>query len=324
MSNYFEYRLADSKYNLNVSKKSRSVTFFYPGFSYNESTPYIVSIPPGKYTIECWGSQGFPKEYGAYTSGDLLLSQTLTLYLYLGSFCNEYRKSYTLSFNGGGCGDRAGGGATDVRLLGGDWDNFISLKTRIMVAGGSGGNDNGQNGGYGGELTGITTEGHANNGNGGTQTTGGIGYVSGAFGIGGSDLNITNGVRQDTSSGGGSGYYGGSTGKSSICCAGGGGSSFISGHKNCDAINESSTQYHIVHTHQEKHYSGIYFTNTKMIAGGITMPLPTGNDGIGYLGEGVVRITSEFIIPYRRCTLKRNLNNFHFFLPLVLINLLVK
>ena len=32
-----------------------------------------------------------------------------------------------------------GGGATDIRLISGNWDSFESLKSRIMVAGGSSG-----------------------------------------------------------------------------------------------------------------------------------------------------------------------------------------
>ena len=230
MRNSFDYRLADQKYNLKVQKKVHSITFFYPGSSYNESTPYIVTIPPGTYAIECWGSQAFPSEYGAYTYGELQLFQSLTVYLYLGSFCNKYRGSYTLSFNGGGCGDRAGGGATDVRLFGSQWDDFISLKSRIMVAGGSGGLDNSSHGGFGGELTGLKNNDNANNGNGGTQTEGSDGYIPGSFGFGGSITYFVDGVRQDTSSGGGGGYYGGSTGVKNTCCSGGGGSSFISGH----------------------------------------------------------------------------------------------
>ena len=34
-----------------------------------------------------------------------------------------------------------GGGATDVRLTPGEWNNFDSLKSRIMVAAGGGGNN---------------------------------------------------------------------------------------------------------------------------------------------------------------------------------------
>ena len=51
------------------------------------------------------------------------------------------------SFNGGGSGSNTcnefknylGGGATDVRLKNGDWDNLDGLKSRIMVAAGGGG-----------------------------------------------------------------------------------------------------------------------------------------------------------------------------------------
>ena len=50
-----------------------------------------------------------------------------------------------VSFNGGGYGGYgspygySGGGASDIRLIDGDWDNLESLKSRVMVAGGGGG-----------------------------------------------------------------------------------------------------------------------------------------------------------------------------------------
>lgn len=71
-------------------------------------------------------------------------------------------------YNGGGYGVQrnnnnsyvhnsgSGGGATDVRLVGGAWNNFDSLKSRIMVAAGGGGGSGHEGlstGGYAGGLT---------------------------------------------------------------------------------------------------------------------------------------------------------------------------
>ena len=127
-------------------------------------------------------------------------------------------------------------GATDVRLIKGSWDNFESLKSRIMVAGGGGGISYYDNQGY---L--IGTGGHAGGINafdgdyvivrddtskwynktlpalGGSQTLGGRGgktntneneaiYFgeSGSFGKGGKSGSSLD----PTGAGGGSGYYG--------------------------------------------------------------------------------------------------------------------
>ena len=228
------------------------------------------------------------------------------------------------SFNGGGYGNfvcaslitqeipatsEIGGGATDIRIINGNWDDFKSLKNRIMVAGGAGGfggthakpsNGGGlysDAGGYYGDAK------YAGTGAGQTYA----GLVSGSFGkggdatYGGDNCNINNG------GGGGSGYYGGggsSTGNNMKNSAGGaGGSSFISGHDGCDAIEEDSTEDNIIHTGQSIHYSGYSFTNTVMIDGngynwttekGEYTGMPT-HDGVstmtGNSGNGYAKIT---------------------------------
>ena len=99
-------------------------------------------------------------------------------------------------FNGGGgyssgytdFNNCTGGGATDIRLASGNWNDFNSLKSRIMVAAGGGGNVSPVTlPGYGGGLTSKTADGAY------PESTYGIPYgeVSGAtqtsgysFGIG--------------------------------------------------------------------------------------------------------------------------------------------
>ena len=152
--------------------------------------------------MECWGAQGGGYSTilggkGAYCSGIFSISQATNIYVYVG--CGG-RASSTEDisdiFNGGGStiyqtdweNKRwygSGGGATDIRLTNGDWNNFNSLKSRIMVAAGGGGiyyttEKNGAescNGGYGGALTGgngtsLVTE-WGTGGTGGSQTSGG-------------------------------------------------------------------------------------------------------------------------------------------------------
>ncbi len=266
--------------------------FAYIGSSQRFSVP--VS---GNYKIELWGaSGGGSKNLYSYTSGIIYLNSRFTLYIYVGGKGADTNGSGIGGYNGGGntnhysgyCGP-SGGGATDVRLVGGEWDNFDSLKSRIMVAaGGGGGNDNDEtydyygNSGNAGGLYGYdgtlkTYEYYADVGKGGTQTSGGAqasqypGSTSvstaGGFGIGG----IGGSNRRDTQNGGGcgggGGYYGGSGGSGIVMgiMPSGGGSSFISGHDGCDAILEASTASSIKHSGQSEHYSHLVFKDTVMI-----------------------------------------------------------
>ncbi len=223
------------------------------------------------------------------------------------------------SFNGGAQGEAPGGGATDIRLTNGNWNDFNSLKSRIMVAGGGGGGfhnptTSSRQPGHAGGLSGIDayckytnpsthtlTDGYS--GKGGTQTNGGahgtgehedqrLDKANGGFGYGGYGHHKDK-PTSGASSGGGGGYYGGGHGvhPGNSWTGGGGGSSFISGHTGCNAISSSSTSSKIVHTGQPNHYSGKIFTNTVMMAGNESMPKPTGGTETGHNGHGYARIT---------------------------------
>lgn len=72
-----------------------------------------------------------------------------TIYIYVGQIGHDavVKKNTPNSWNGGGIGtwdssdDEAagsGGGASDFRLVPGNWDDPQSLYSRIMVAGGGG------------------------------------------------------------------------------------------------------------------------------------------------------------------------------------------
>ena len=78
-----------------------------------------------------------------------------TFYLFIGE---QGKYGYIESFNGGGIGQFGGGGASDIRTVNGTWDDFESLKSRIMVAAGGGGPDSGKKGGAGGTLEGLESE----------------------------------------------------------------------------------------------------------------------------------------------------------------------
>lgn len=92
------------------------------------------------------------------------------------------------------------------------------------------------------------------------------------------------------------GYYGGGSGyHSEYSAGGGGGSSFISGYVGCNAISENSTSSNIIHTGQEKHYSGLVFLDGKMIEGNLVMPSHANNvDENGNRGNGFARITYSY------------------------------
>ena len=225
------------------------------------------------------------------------------------------------TFNGGGrCaatdgGCASGGGATDIRLKSGNWYDFNSLLSRIMVAGGGAGAERTNPAGAAGGLSSYTSTGGGN----ATQSSGyRLGYGEDA------DLGAT-------ASGGGGGYWGGLTSNrpgnyngSTLSSAGG--SSFIAGHNGCLAIlsakngtrtilsnqnvalsttetydivtMKSGTNASVV-TYNNTDYS---FTNTSMVdgrgytwttaRGGLTnQTKPSGGTETGHTGDGYARIT---------------------------------
>ena len=220
--------------------------------------------------MELWGA-GVPSNNGkgAYTKGDIYLLEGQTLYIYVGESSST---SNAEAFNAGtaSSGGVPGGGATDIRLISGNWENISSLRSRIMVA--AGGGSGNVSGSHGGALTGL----YVATATGGTQTAPGINqsasYFTPSFGIGGGGC------------GGGGGYYGGG---GATCASGGaGGSSFVSGYTGCNAITQTGT-----HTGQTVHYSGFKFSNISMIAGNASMPSTGGSTETGHAGAGYARIT---------------------------------
>ena len=275
---------AGKTYTYNLSKIIPVANFDYTG---NVQT-YTVPLT-GTYKIECWGASGGNEAStyggrGAYASGFLNL-RNITIYVFVGgqgeSRGDGTGTTYKGGFNGGGTTGYAsgGGGATDIRLINGTWNDFNSLKSRIIVASAGTGADLSESGHYGGALIGTNGLG----GDGGSQTAGGKGEIeNGGFGYAGGE---------GTDGGGaGNGYYGGGDSNTDQK-NGGSGSSFISGYPGCNAISESSTSTNIIHTGSPNHYSGYVFTNMEMIAGNSSMPAPSGGTEIGHSGNGYARIT---------------------------------
>ena len=303
-----------------------SLLLSYPCQSTTYCTPYVLKLSPGVYKFECWGSQGgqwsgeSKPGLGAYTTGTLFIPRPTEFFVYIGNqgFFNALKaESQEQTFP-------SPGGATDVRLnASNNWWDISSLASRIMVAAGGGGAEwNASIGGNGGDLLGgesfsaISRDSNEVQDEpcpGATQTSGSqcdtIYYadgqypaVAGHFGYSVLPDPLNNSGVADYGGLGGGGYYGGTSYKYSF--AGSGGSSFISGHKGCDAVKDQSEI--INHTGDCFHYSGYTFTQTKMIPGNETMPLPESlsSQNIHY-GSGAFRIT---ILLYNfKCTFKRSL-----------------
>ena len=288
----------------NVEKiDSRTLIFSYPCNSSFNCTPYKVILPRGLFQIECYGAgntQYGNSAGGGYTSGIIEIKSPLKVYLYLGAQGEFLGIDGYVSddevFNGGGgnlWGGHSGSGATDIRLEKGNWKEFNSLRSRIMVAGGAGGSECGD-GGAGGGLNGGsgksgTCKGvnYKHPGTGASNTKGGDGTYKGQFGY--ATKPTAEGKADKNYNCGGGGYYGGGSSKD-IGAGGGGGSSFISGHPGCDAID--STNHSIIHTHQSIHYSKIAFTSTAIFNGSEKFKSP---DRIsietGHVSSGNVVIT---------------------------------
>ena len=311
--------------NAEIINIGDSQSFDYTGDYQEFTAPYT-----GYYKVQLWGAQGGTAGgaggKGAYTSGIIQLNKDETIYIYTGERVSSYVNRET--WNGGGRGSTGsnesnnanGGGATDVRLVNGNWNNSSSLASRIMVAaGGGGGTDYGSDaaGGAGGALVGLGGGKGTNSGSktiklstGGTQTQGGLNAtdgtqsISGSFGQGGTGTSYSGSYIYR--SGGGGGYYGGGAGGngSSVVGSAAGGSSYISGYKGSVAItsaddltprNNSNGAICADGTTDitcSYHYSGKIFEEPTMIAGNASMPTHDGTSTMtGNAGNGYAKIT---------------------------------
>ena len=300
-------------------------------YDYTGAEQSFTAPVSGTYKFELWGAQGGVYNQtanGGYVSGELKLDENNKFYIYIGrygrdSISNNYVFNYGYQNY-----VYTGGGATDIRLINGSWDNLTSLASRIMVAGGGGGAGglNPDDGGspYGGSAGGLSgyQGGSCISGNvtehqgstGATQTSGhAFGYVP--------LLNTGENYNYVYNNSGGNGYWSGNfydwvgSGGHSAVPGAGGGSSFISGHAGCVAItsqdnttprndsNGSTCQDGTTDITCSYHYSNIIFKNTIMVDGngynwttvkGKQTQMPS-HDGtttvVGNSGNGYARIT---------------------------------
>lgn len=247
----------------------------------------------GAYKLETWGAQGFtPDDFGTtvtdpeydarggYATGTVNLTAGQTIYVYVG--CQGTNP--TGGWNGGGDsldgiypdGDSgAGGGATDIRLSGGNWNDGSSLASRILVAGGGGGGWTNPRYNFSRENTaGTDTEWSGNQDSPGLVS--GAGDLCDAPGFGyGVSCNTDAGYDQ---SGGGGGWFGGGTIGQEYA---GGGSNYVftsTSDKSGYGGNIPNSQY--------------YLTGDSTIAGDLEMTMPDGSlSDVGHPGDGYARIT---------------------------------
>ncbi|MCV6629961.1 MAG: glycine-rich protein, partial [Flavobacteriaceae bacterium] len=263
-------------------------------FAYTGGVQTFTVPANGKYRLEAWGAQGgtgesYTVSKGGYAKGEVYLTAGTTIYIYVGGQGNYMTyggssHSTAVSRNGGWNGgggvynSRAsfgtGGGATDFCLTSSAMSlndyaykrTTASYLSRILVAGGAGGNGNWVTRDIsGGGETGIGNEP-------GRQSSAG---ANGAFGFGGKGAGGSGG-----GSGGGGGWYGGgmSIGGGNN---GGGGSSYVltaASYKPSGYTPDAS--YHM--------------TATNTIAGNATMPNPSGGTMTGRTGHGYARITELY------------------------------
>ena len=328
----------DGKFFCNIYFMKKSV------WEYDYTGNYQTFVVPinGKYKFELWGSDllfennvGDKNNYnGAYTSGEIDLEKNELLYIYIGEqgergtkkTSSSQQTNTNITFNGGGKGGTAGGpytvsgkkayyihgssggGATDIRLVNGTYNNINSLRSRIMVASGASGTDNA--GGLSGYTEHIVDEKYESNI--GVKATQISGYQ---FGIAGNGEAAPS-VACNGQAGGGGGYYGGGGAKESggncHIHSASSGSSYISGHTGCVAVTSASSttpksgcETGTTDNLCSVHYSNKFFENTLMIDGAgynwtnvkgslKQMPNPSGGfyeSGKGHTGNGYARIT---------------------------------
>ncbi|MDR2660076.1 MAG: hypothetical protein LBC27_08865 [Spirochaetaceae bacterium] len=212
-------------------------------YSYTGKSQEWTAPLDGVYKIAAWGAGGNGSGYGGFISGDVKLSKGDKLYIYCGGqgekgFMPGMNKAG--GWNGGGksggygnsYSGSGGSGATDVRTVraaGADtaWNDAASIASRIIVAGGGGG-DAGQNASFGSGGIGIAAGGDGKDGQSYFLASGGgLKAIEGQTAGKGGDAPNDN---YRGGGGGGGGYYGGTGGsaaRGNSPSGGGGGSSWV-------------------------------------------------------------------------------------------------
>lgn len=332
---YMEHIDFEDDYGIHIvttDNDTLTANYLVQDFNYTGDVQTYTIPANGTYKIEAWGASGsdidsFKGGLGAYTKGLTYFTKGTVLYLYVGGSGENggFNSGSVIASSSYG---NAGGGASDIRLVGGASDNFDSLKSRIMVAAGGGSANNRNttsdsdkvlygsgNGGAGGGLTGYSgtainykaTSSYSSYNNygiglGGNQASGGI--LESRDSTDNILQSISNGDFGKTKdfayeSGAGGGWF---TGANSFNGGAGGGSSYISGHDGCIAIDQSS-QVDNISMLPSSEYENYHFTDTEIIDGEgyswttekgpmVSMPLYEGKTGEnGNKGDGHITIT---------------------------------
>ena len=271
-------------------------------FEYTGDYQTFIAPQTSDYTLEVWGAQGAGNHlhnqlgyggHGGYSKGTVHLEAGDKIYIYVGGagkYCNGRPCTIEGGYNGGGSGitktssvsDTAasGGGATDMRLIPGNWDNEESLLSRFIVAGGGGaGGMDIEPAGDGGGETGYQSG--SGVGKGGTQTSGW------AFGKGFGAAEDTNSQHISARYGGqgaGGGWYGGYyTANGNGWAGAGGGSGFIWTKASKENV---PTGYSVTEDY--------YLSNSVTISGNLDVPTHDGTSTMkGNIGNGYARITYD-------------------------------
>ena len=221
-------------------------------FDYTGGEQTFIAPTTGTYKLETWGAQGgninetYYGGYGAYSLGNIKISQNDKLYINIGGQGSDYSldKLAPGGYNGGGYGgvpnttysDRqggcGGGGATHIAITSGILSSFENKKEGILiVAGGGGGGASvdvmgSDGGGYKGNDGGYSSLFPTYHGTGGTQTTGGFDFtINSNYGTFGQGSGFSDNVKYGGNGGGGGFYGGGGTNRGHS--GGGGGSGYI-------------------------------------------------------------------------------------------------
>ena len=205
-------------------------------FDYTGGEQTFIAPTTGTYKLETWGAQGgsinetYYGGYGAYSFGNIKISQNDKLYINIGGQGSDYSldKLAPGGYNGGGYGgvpnttysDRqggcGGGGATHIAITSGLLSSFENKKEGILiVAGGGGGGASvdvmgSDGGGYKGNDGGYSSLFPTYHGTGGTQTIGGFDFtINSNYGTFGQGSGFSDNVKYGgNGGGGGSGYIG--------------------------------------------------------------------------------------------------------------------
>jgi hypothetical protein len=264
-------------------------------YNYTGAVQTFTAPATGVYTLEAWGAQGGndpsnPNAIfggrGGYSKGDVTLTAGQTIQIYVGQ-------------QGSGCMNSSwrstgGGGATDFRLTGGNWNDNAGLLSRILVAGGGGGR-HGNNyegvayvGNDGGGSTAPNFTANGTSVTGSTQNSGGSSNntnVAGSFGF----SNPT--PYSNTCSAGG--WNGGARG-SDNWANGGGGGGWWGGVSSWPTGSGGSGYAYTAASWTPAGYTptaAYQLANTQLIAGNTVMPNPAGGTMTGRAGNGIAKIT---------------------------------